>query len=66
MMLLKLIKSFYLQGGINATSWEASGERRSNVELAHEIFGYRAISALMSGSNAQIWDDTELVFAGDS
>ena len=37
-----------------------------DVEIAHLIFGHRSIKALMAGSNAKVWDDTDLIFSGDS
>ena len=43
-----------------------TNKRRMDVELAHNIFGHRAVSSLMSASNANIWDDLKLVFSGDS
>ena len=43
-----------------------SNKKRMDVELAHNIFGHRAISSLMSASNAEVWDDLKLIFSGDS
>ena len=37
-----------------------------NIELAHRIFGHRAVSSLLAASDAEVWDDVTLVMAGDS
>ena len=65
-----------MEGGADApvwipTDWHERKEtrikkKRMDVELAHEIFGHRSISSLMLGSNANVWDDLELIFSGDS
>ena len=62
-------------GGQDATPWKPTNwdedknkptKRRMNVELGHAIFGHRAINSLMAASKAQVWDDIEMIFSGDS
>ena len=62
-------------GGQDATLWKPTNwnennpkqkKRRMNVELGHTIFGHRAINSLMAATKAQVWDDVEMIFSGDS
>lgn len=41
-------------------------KQRMNAELAHRICGHRAISALLKASNANIWDNINIVLDHDS
>ena len=63
-------------GGESAPTWESNdweeqnwnlkGKRRMNVELAHDIFGHRAVSSLLMASKANVWDDVTMVAGEDS
>ena len=63
-------------GGADAPIWKptdwtenkmtAKNKQRMNVELGHSIFGHRAISSLMAASKANVWDDVDMHFGGDS
>ena len=65
-----------MQGGVDGATWKPSNwsekslstpnKQRMNVELAHKIFGHRAISSLMAASKSNVWDDITLDFAGDT
>ena len=64
------------QGGIDGATWKpktwyedrlaSTNKQRMNVELGHKIFGHRAVSSLMAASHANVWDDIQMIFAGDS
>ena len=50
------------------TQWinQEKNKIKMDVELAHSIFGHRSIASLMLASKANVWDDMETRFGGDS
>ena len=65
-----------IDGGINNENWNPTrwtenqlaprNRQRMQAELAHRIFGHRAILSLVKASKAEIWDDIKIVMDVDT
>ena len=45
--------------------WHLKDKRRMSIELAHNIFGHRAVSSLLWASKSNVWDDITLMVGED-
>ena len=50
----------------NCAKFRSSSISRMPVEMAHPIFGHRAITSLLNASKAEVWDDLQLIMTGDN